>query len=499
MVARSRHKVKILDERAAVLGVIVALLVVSGCARLSGAPHDSLQSFTQHLDARIPLLLARYDVPGVSVALIQDGELVWSGAYGVADVANGRPLTVDDVFRVGSISKSVTAWGMMTLVEQGMVDLDAPVQQYLHSWHLPPSAYDPAEITVRRLLSNSAGLPLGDISAEYDPQGPVPSLRQNLAQEAMPLQEPGAGFSYSNTGFNLLELLIEEVTGQDFADYMAQQTLRPLGMAHATFAWDAAQHAGMPTGYDAQGNPVAIYVYPAQASGGLLASVTDVARFACAEMTAVHDGSDVLSARGVRRLHEPAVEIPGLFGVVADAYGFGHFIETLPDGRYAVWHGGQGHGWMSHFHVVPETGDGIVILTNSQRSWPLMAELLSDWSVWRGLGPVKMARITSATAVFWALIGLAALAAGWQAYRLLRGVSSGRRRFAPLSARGRAGRMVQAAAGLGLLALLVWAAAQPYLIVSSIFPAAVGWAGGALLVLALTWVLAAGFPSAADA
>jgi CubicO group peptidase (beta-lactamase class C family) len=497
MSAKIRRIGRRLLKKGPALGAIVTLLLVGSCSSKPFAPYGSLPSFTQYLDARIPQLLARYDVPGVSVALIQEGELVWSGAYGYANLADGRSLTVDDIFRVGSISKSVTAWSVMTLVEQGLVDLDAPVQQYLHTWQLPPSDYDVTEITVRRLLSNSAGLPLGDISAEYDPQGTVPSLQENLAQEAIPFQEPGVGFFYSNTGFNLLELLIEEVTGQDFADYLAQEMLRPLSMIHATFDWDATQHAGMTTGYDAQGNPVAAYVYPAQASGGLLASVADVAHFACAAMAAASDDSGVLSAMSARQLHEPAVAMTGIFGVVADAYGFGHFVERLPNGSYAAWHGGQGHGWMSHFHIIPETGDGIVILTNSQRSWPFMAELLRDWSVWGGFGPVKMARIVTATAVFWALTGLMGLTALWQAYRLLRGVTSGQRRFAPLAAEGRTGRMAQVAAGLGLLALLAWAAAQPYLMVSSIFPTAVPWAGGALLVLALTWVLAAGLPSAA--
>ncbi len=69
------------------------------------------------------------------------------------------------------------------------------------------------------------------------------------------------------------------------------------------------------------------------------------------------------------------MKIPGLFGFAADAYGFRHFIETLPDRRRAVWHGGQGHGWMTHFHAIPESGDGIVILTNSQRSWPFMSRV----------------------------------------------------------------------------------------------------------------------------
>src|SRR6056297_1272539 len=82
-----------------------------------------------------------------------------------------------------------------------------------------------------------------------------------------------------------------------------------------------------------------------------------------------------------------------LFGLTTDGYWLGHFTETLSDGRHAVWHGGQGYGWMSHMHLVPDTGDGIVILSNSQRAWPLFAALLKDWSTGLGVAPVGMTRV----------------------------------------------------------------------------------------------------------
>src|SRR5690606_26332007 len=119
------------------------------------------------------------------------------------------------------------------------------------------------------------------------------------------------------------------------------------------------------TGYDLRGAPVPPYVYPVRASGGLLATVDDVARFVAASMTTPGARtSPVLAIESVHQLHVPRVRIAGLYWFVADAYGAGHFTEELRDGRLAVWHGGQGHGWMSHFHAVPEAGDGIVILTN---------------------------------------------------------------------------------------------------------------------------------------
>lgn len=486
--------------------LLVLLLAGSGCTPASVEPHASLEAFTAHLDERLPQLMNRYDVPGATLALVQRGEVVWSGAYGYADRAQRDPMTTEAIFRAESISKPVTAWGVMRLVEQGRIDLDAPVERYLVDFRFPETAYDERAITVRRLLSNSAGLPLGPIGsdAEYPPESDMPSLRDYLSEEARLVQEPGAEFAYSNVGFNTLELLVEEVTGRDFAAYMADEVLGPLGMHRSRFGWAETLHTAMPMGHELEGTPVPPYVYPVNASGGLLAPVEDIARFVGAEggrsiVSPSPDPMDraVLKPESIRQLHMPQVEVGGLFGWVAGAYGFGHFLERLPDGRRAVWHGGQGHGWMTHFHAVPDAGDGIVILTNSERSWPLMARVLREWAQWSGLGSVQFGRIAYATTALWILIGGAALAMLGQTVRLIHGWRRGRRRWAPLARGARLRRSLQAAGAIGVIALLAWSLAQPYLFVTSIFPNAAGWAGITLFLGAIVMGLSALLPRAA--
>ena len=474
---------------AGVLGI-----ALSGCAGPSAEPSASLDTFTDHLDARLPALMDRYDVPGATLALVRAGEPVWTGAYGWADREQGRPMTTDALFRAESISKPVTAWGVMRLVDQGHVGLDDPVQQHLGDWTLPASEVDAQPITIRHLLSNSAGLALGTIGEEYAPGSDVPPLRNYLTREVERIRPPGSAFAYSNAGFNLLQLLIESVTGRDFAAHMAEDVLRPLGMERAHFAWSDSLRPTVPMGYDLDGTPVPPYVYPAQASGGLWASADAIARFVAAEVARPDSARSVLDAASLRTLHTPQIAIPGLFGFVADAYGLGHFIETLPDSGPAIWHGGQGHGWMTHFHAVPATGDGIVILTNSQRSWPLMAHVLTDWARWSGIGSVKMGRITTATTALHVLIGFLGLMALAQAVRLGRGLLRGTRRWAPLASTNWRRRSLQMALSLGVLTALAWMAAQPYLMVSSIFPRAAGWAGIALFGLACLGFLSALFP-----
>lgn len=173
----------------------------------------------------------------------------------------------------------------------------------------------------------------------------MPSLRKKLTQEAILFREPGTGFSYSNVGYHLLELLIEEVTDK------------------------------------------------------ALRNAEDIARFAAASM----QENPMLSADYVEWMYATDSRTIGVYGLVFDAYGFGHYIETLPNGLRSVSHGGQGKGIMTHFQSVPEIGDAFVILTNSQRSWPFISYLLSDWAQWRSFLSVGMGRI------IWGQYGLSAI------------------------------------------------------------------------------------------
>lgn len=481
--------------------VLISMIFMFMNASFSPEIHrqpDSLEAFTAYLDQRIPALMSRYNIPGASIALVRGGELVWSNVYGYANLEERRPMTVHSVCRAESISKSVTAWGVMKLVEQGFVELDAPVQRYLRHWKLPDTEFDEQMVTVRMLLSASAGMPLGEIgkTVEYVPQSEMPSLRDYLSREAHLIQKPGAGYLYSNAGFNLLELLIEEVTGRDFAEYMENEVLHPLGMKASSFAWDESFDSLIPNGHELDGAPVLPYVYPAKASGGLLTSVEDLARFVGSGMTgAFYSEKSVLTQDSLYQMYTPQVKVSGVYSFVAEDYGFGHFIEYLPAGQKAVWHGGQGHGWMTHFHSVPETGDGIIILANSQRSWPFIADLLSEWTSWNNFGSVKFEKISYATAASWIFIGLVTLLSLTLTFNLVRGIVNGTLKFEPFAAGASHVRLFKVATGMSVTAFLGWRISQPYLFEASIFPASAGWAGLALLALSVVLIVSALFLS----
>ena len=405
-------------------------------------------------------------------------------------------MTVDTYLRTESISKSVAAWGVLRLVELGLVALDDPVVRHLRTWAFPEPSDAATSATIRQLLAHTAGMRHGDIDLRYAPGAGAPSLRASLTDQAGFDRDPGAGFAYSNVGFNLLEVLIEDVSGQSFAAFMDEQVFGPLGMHRSTFAWRPDLAPAVPMGHDLAGRPTPPYVYAERASGGLLATVEDVARFVAAGMPTSTAAAAVLAPDTVAEMHAAQVQVEGYLGVVYPAYGLGHFVETLPNGMRAVSHGGQGYGWMTHFHAVPESGDGIVILTNSQRSWPLFARVLGDWAAWGGFPTVGMGRIRIAEAAMWAIVAGILYAVLWGAWDLAAGLASGRRRFAVQDPTRRASRIALAAAAIAILVGLSWAARQTYLFLPSVFPAAWPWFMGASFGLAIVGLATAAFPEA---
>jgi CubicO group peptidase (beta-lactamase class C family) len=466
--------------------IIISLLVMllSGSLQMgrkmrADAPLDE---FKAHMDERIPTMMKLYGIPDCNIALVKDGEIAWTEGYGYADVKSGRALTTDTPMSVQSITKSVTAWGVMRLRERGLIDLDTPVSQYLKSWQFPLSDYPAEKITVRQLLSHTSGMPLGDFTNTYSPGEDIPSNRDVMTGEAVLMRKPGTEFSYSNTGYNILELLIEDVTGQCFPEYIRTEVLLPLGMESAAFDIDEEVTPYPPTGYNLREEPVPVYLYPSKASGGLFATAHDIARFAATGMQENH----VLSVESISRMYQPECHKVGIYGLIFEAYGFGHYIEKLPNGALSVSHGGQGNGIMTHLQSVPETGDAIVILTNSQRSWPFIAYVLSDWAQWRGFPSVGMGRIIWGHYVLCTVIGMLISASLLVILRLVSTFYQQKRTEF---------KLLRVSAAFILLGVLILCACQRYLFITSVFPVLSVWFGGTAFVFSIVLLLSVVLPA----
>ena len=427
--------------------------------------------YIQQMGQQIPRWMNKYGVPGVTIALIDNGMISWSEAFGMADLDEEVLMTTKTICRVESISKSVTARGVMKLVERGSLSLDDPLVKHIHSWQFPPSDFDVHSITIRQLLAHSSGLSLGTLGNEYSPNESKPSLRESLSKEVKMVSKPGRVFNYSNTGYHLLELLIEDITGHTYSDYMREEILKPIGMTNADFEWSENFMTPVPNGHELNGKPVPVYVYSEKAAGGLFANVEDVARFVSFGMVGdYYVPENVLSEKSIHELYDPVTETAGVYSLVSEYYGLGHFIETISGGQKAVFGGGQGHGWMTHFHLLPDTGDGIVILTNSSRSWPLIANILSLWSDHNGIDSVGMELIGQAGTAFLILNIFILMLCVLITARILYGMYAGRRIFSIDLRKFSLFQYVCLFLSLILAAVLIWIHSQDYLFLTSIFP-----------------------------
>jgi CubicO group peptidase (beta-lactamase class C family) len=361
--------------RYSLLGIILIMLLVAILAATATlVSYSGQDTLIKKIDQNAPQLLEQYKVPGATIALVQDGEVVWSAGYGLADKAQGIPVTVDTVFQVASISKAVTSWGVMKLVENGQLDLNARVEQYLTRWHLPPSNYDPSGATVRRLLSHSAGLSVHGYPG-LPPDVQLPSLEESLsgnnggAGEVRITMEPGAQFSYSGGGVTLLQLIIEEVTGETFSAYMQREVLDPLGMSHSSFEWRADLRPATAVGYSETGEPLPNYLFTEQAAAGLYTTAPDLARFVAAEMTGPKGelaGRGVLAPETLTLMFKPVIQSQGL----------GQGVSRLPDGSKSIQHWGGNAGWRGIIRAYPKWGVGVVVLTNSDNGENLIVDVL---------------------------------------------------------------------------------------------------------------------------
>ena len=353
-----------------IMSILLAL------AAPAAAQNDDVKTLTDQFDTLVPTLLSRAQVPGASLALIHENKVVWSQGYGLADEDTSAKVDADTLFSVESISKALTAWEIMRLVEAGKIDLDAPVNQYLKSWQLTGlGRNDPKQATIRRILSHTAGLNVDGYNGFDVNTKSLPSLPDFLSgktsgtQRVQVIIPPGTRFEYSGGGYTILQLMIEDVTGDSFKDVMQRDVLDPLGMQRSTFQW-SADLTDAATSYKLSGLVDHGLLHEDLAAGGLFTSANDLARFFIQGMT-----GDWLKPESVALMHTPAEASDG-------QYGFGNFLFSLDDGTPVVWHDGIGVGQRSIFFLLPQSGDGLIILTNKATGNQIFREIVCAWDGW---------------------------------------------------------------------------------------------------------------------
>ena len=351
--------------------------------------------------------LASSTTPGLAVALVHHGRLVWAASYGVADRTTGQPVTATTRFQAASLSKPVTAWGVLRLVESGRIGLDEPIVGHLRRWRPPASPFDADGLTVRRLLSHTAGLSVhGYVGQRAD--RPLPSIVASLSGETgdgFPvelLEAPGQRWLYSGGGYSLAQLLVEQLTGRPFADYMQTEVLEPLGMTASSFRWSRTAATARP--HDADGRPLPDFSFAEQAAAGLVTTAPDLARFLAAGLAGPRGeppGRGVLSPAGVQVALTAAPATDGRWGL---GYGLG----LTPGGDLLAYHEGANRGWRAGLALLPDRRAGIAALANGDAGSAPIDAVVQQWLALASLNRVHT-RLRNALLAFLAVAAAAAL------------------------------------------------------------------------------------------
>lgn len=317
----------------------------------------------------------------LAFVMLEDGREV-----GSFTLSQGDPVERDTLFQVASLGKWLTAWGVMALVEEGRIDLDAPASTYVTRWQLPASEFDADGVTIRRLLSHTAGLDDGlgydGFAAKEERQTLEDSLTR--ARDASPGKsgvvalgsEPGAGWQYSGGGYTLLQLVIEEVTGVPFARYMERTVFGPLGMERTTFDHDRALELGLAQNFRRDGTSEPFRWYTALAATSLFTTAEDLARFLEAQGP---NGAQPVLSQDTQEL----IATPHASQLGADIWGLGAMLYAPGEsGGFVIGHDGQNEPAINTAaRIDPMTGDGIVILLTGHGS--LATELAGEWVFWK--------------------------------------------------------------------------------------------------------------------
>jgi CubicO group peptidase (beta-lactamase class C family) len=355
----------------AVAVVVGALLAaVSGGARAITAPavpRDGVSAVIGSYQAKIPALMTQQHIPGLAVALVDGDHVVWQQGFGSTDRHGGRPVTVDTMFSVQSMSKVFTATAVMQAVQAQRLDLDVPITTYLPSFtvHSAFEAHPGRRITLRMLLSHTAGFtqeaPLGN---SYEPEIGTFEAHVRTISDTWLRFPVGTGYAYSNLGIDLAGYILEQVSKKPFPAVVHDSLLAPLGMNHSTF--DRAEvHASTDRAAGYAGLVRPRIDMPMTAAGGLWTSAADLARFLTFQLSdgTVH-GRTVLDAALMQQMRTVPAPNPGApagyaLGVVRTRFRpGGHNLDLFT-------HSGGGDGFLSDLFWVPQLQLGIAVLFNS--------------------------------------------------------------------------------------------------------------------------------------
>jgi CubicO group peptidase (beta-lactamase class C family) len=330
---------------------------------------DAIGVFERWIEQHI----ANRGVPGLSIAVVYDQEIVWSKGYGYSDLETKTPATPSTVYRIGSISKLFTSTAILQLRDRGKLRLDDPVSLHL-PWFAVPNAFpDTPEISNRQLLTHTSGLAReADVPYWTDHVFPTRHELAEVTRNQDALNPPETTYHYSNLGMSLLGEIVTEVSGQAWADYVQEKILQPLGMLSSSGAPDEELLQRLATPYMLQGpdgTRKVMEYYDAGAiapAGGIVSTVEDLSRFASLQFRGGPAGGDQIlqgsTLREMQRVH-------WVYDSFSGGRGLGFYVSHR-DGKNFVGHGGSIGAHVSHFLTVPGEKIAVIVAINADNGSP---------------------------------------------------------------------------------------------------------------------------------
>ena len=319
--------------------------------------------------------MEHYKVPGVSIAVVKDGKLHWAKGYGIANTDTDSRVTNETLFQAGSISKPVAALAALKLVQEGKIDLDENVNNYLKDWKVPDNEFTESEkVTLRRLLTHTAGMTVHGFpgysqSAEFpttvqvlDGDGNTAAIRVDTV--------PGSIWRYSGGGYTVMQKLVEDVSGKSFAEYLHQEILQPLGMKHSTYQQPLPEsfHSIASGAYNRRGKLIkgAWHNYPEQAAAGLWTTPTDLAKY-CLEMQKILAGQkDGILSRDM---------VTQMLTKHQNDWGLGPSLSGEGD-ELVFQHGGKNAGFSNDMFAYANQGIAVIVMTSGDNGIELAGEIM---------------------------------------------------------------------------------------------------------------------------
>ncbi len=323
-----------------------------------------------------------FHVPGVSISVINNGDIEWARGYGVLEMNGDQEVTPDTLFQAASISKPVSAMMVLKLAEQGKLDLDRDVNDFLSSWKIPENDYtEKNKVTLRGILSHTAGLTVHGFQG-YGFDAEVPSLSQILNGESpansAPIRvdvAPGSMFRYSGGGYTVMQQVFEDISGKNFDELLQTEILDKLSMHSSTFEQplpvqlrEKAATGHMDAGIPIQGK---WHIYPEKAAAGLWTTPIDLANFAIEIMKSYDNRSNKIISKNM---------VDSMLTAIQDDYGLGLAVKKLGNNSIRFGHSGGNEGFRCYLVGYAGSGKGAVVMTNSNNGDSVMMEVVRSIS-----------------------------------------------------------------------------------------------------------------------